>query len=696
VVNTLEWVSRSFEVKPGDRLLFVTSPCFDLSVYDMFGTLGAGGTVVVASSACMREPRAFVDSIVSQKITVWDSAPAALQRLVPFFPTHGGQHLRLVMLSGDWIPLTLPDDVRRAFPAARVMSLGGATEAAIWSNWFPIGALDPRWTSVPYGRPIQNSHYHVLDKRLKPVPIGVSGDLYIGGTCLAQGYLNRPELTAERFIRDPFRPEGRLYMTGDLARYFDDGVLEFLGRADFQVKIRGYRVELGEVDAAIAALPGVREVLCSAYTDASGQKALVAYVVPQASATLAESDIIKALSAKLPSFMVPSQVMLLPAMPVTANGKVDRKALPSPTQRALTTEYVAPRNDHEQKLVQIWEQLLKRERVGVTDNFFSLGGQSLLAVLLVSRMERELGVRLPLSRVLEHPTIEALASCIETPAPARKGHLITVSSRGKATPLVLISGIGGFGFIFHGLGNYLGNDHPLHVLNAVGAENEDEALEHTIEGVASVYEPQILEVCAKGPIVLGGYSFGVLVALELALRFERMGRSVPLIVSFDGFAPGHPRLMPIADRLAVHARELIRRSHIGRTEYLKARFDRVMERFRPAPAIDNEVLAPPDVLDPAMNERLKRVADALFRARERYRPTQKVNSDVLLLKASIPFDWSGSIFDPLYGWRDFVRGKIDTQIVPGEHLHMFRTENDELLAELLRERLRELADPEPV
>ncbi|HET8934106.1 MAG TPA: amino acid adenylation domain-containing protein [Polyangiales bacterium] len=694
VVNTLEWVSRTYEVHPGDRLLFVTSPCFDLSVYDMFGTLGAGATVVVASSECMREPRTFVDSIISQKITVWDSAPAALQRLSPFFPTHGGQDLRLVMLSGDWIPLTLPDDVRRSFPAARVMSMGGATEAAIWSNWFPIGALDPRWTSIPYGRPIQNSHYHVLDKRMKPVPIGVPGDLYIGGTCLASGYLNRPELTAERFIRDPFRPEGRLYMTGDLARYFDDGVMEFLGRADFQVKIRGYRVELGEVEAAIQALPGVREVLCAAYTDASGQKALVAYAVPQAAATLDEGSIVKALSAKLPSFMVPSQIILLPAMPVTANGKVDRKALPSPTERSLTTEYIAPRNELEEKLVGIWEDLLKRERIGVTDSFFALGGQSLLAVMLVSRIERDLGVRLPLSRVLEHPTIEALASSLGTPAAKRKGHLITVSNRGKATPLVLISGIGGFGFIFHGLGNYLGNDHPLHVLNAVGAEDEDEALEHTIEGVANVYEPQIVAACPEGPVVLGGYSFGVLVALELALRFERMGREVPLIVSFDGFAPGHPRLMPVSERLKVHARELWRRSHIGRTEYIAARFERVRQRFQPE--VDDEALAPPDLLDPEMNARLKRVADALFQAREKYRPKTKANCDVLLLKASIPFDWSGSIFDPLYGWRDFVRGKIDTQIVPGEHLHMFRTENDQLLAELLRERLAELSEPKRI
>jgi amino acid adenylation domain-containing protein len=690
VINTLEWVSRTFQVKPGDRLLFVTSPCFDLSVYDTFGALGAGATVVVASSECMREPRTFVDSIVAQRITIWDSAPAALQRLVPFFPSDGGPHLRLVMLSGDWIPLTLPDDVRRAFSQAHVMALGGATEAAIWSNWFPIGAIDPRWTSIPYGRPIQNSHYHVLDKQLRPVPIGVPGDLYIGGTCLAQGYLKRPELTAERFIRDPFRAGGRLYMTGDLARYFDDGVLEFLGRADFQVKIRGYRVELGEVEAVIAAVPGVREVLCSAFADASGQKALVAYVVAKGGVNLDEVVIKRAVAASLPDFMVPSQIILLPAMPVSANGKVDRKALPSPTQQAVNSEYVAPRGALERQMTAIWQDLLKREPIGVTDNFFALGGQSLLAVMLVSRVERELGVRIPLSRVLERPTIEALVASLERPAQSH-GHLVTLSSAGERTPLVFISGIGGFGFIFQGLASALGNEQPVHVLHAVGAEDETEGHDHSIEDVASIYEPEVLAACEKGPIVLGGYSFGVLVALELALRLQRAGRPVPLLVSFDGFAPGFPKLLPASTRLATHLREFTRRDLRARGEYLRERIHNVKRRFQDV--FEDEALAPPAELDDEMNQRMQRVAEGLWRARDKYRPRGLAACDLLLLKASIPFDWLGNSWsDPLFGWRNFVSGRIDVAVVPGEHLQLFRPENDHLMAEFLRMRLQELAE----
>ena len=330
VVNTFDWVSRP-SVVPGDRLLFVTSPCFDLSVYDTFGALGAGATVVVATSEDLRDPQALAKAITDRRITIWDSAPAALQRLVAFFPSPSpASSLRLVMLSGDWIPITLPGALKGAFPGVEVRSLGGATEAAIWSNWFPVGDLDPRWTSVPYGRPIQNARYHVLDGRLAPVAIGVSGDLYIGGTCLAQGYLNRPELTQERFLADPFAGPGeRLYKTGDLARYFDDGNLEFLGRADFQVKIRGFRVELGEVEAALTSLPEVREALCVAYADASGQRSLAAYVVLNEGMSMTEEAIKARLSAKLPDFMVPSQIALWLRCPSLPTARLTAKRSPA-------------------------------------------------------------------------------------------------------------------------------------------------------------------------------------------------------------------------------------------------------------------------------------------------------------------------------------------------------------------------------
>jgi pristinamycin I synthase 3 and 4 len=284
VVNLIDWVNRSYNIGPSDRLLFVTSPCFDLSVYDVFGILAAGGSVHVSSASQLLDPAQLLASVYEEGITFWDSAPAFLQQLTAFLPESAerASALRLVFVSGDWIPLPLAGRLRQAFPEVQVIGLGGATEAAIWSNYFPIGEIDPGWKSIPYGYPIQNASYHVLDARLQPQPLLVPGDLYIGGQCLAAGYWNRPGLTAERFLPDPFAgaPGGRLYATGDRARRLADGSLEFLGRADQQVKIRGFRIEPGEIQAALLLHPEVRQALV--VTKGEGdQKKLAAYVVPR-------------------------------------------------------------------------------------------------------------------------------------------------------------------------------------------------------------------------------------------------------------------------------------------------------------------------------------------------------------------------------------------------------------------------------
>ncbi|HEX5714700.1 MAG TPA: amino acid adenylation domain-containing protein, partial [Thermoanaerobaculia bacterium] len=282
--NLIHWVNSTFGVGPSDRLLFITGLSFDLSVYDIFGTLAAGGTIRLASSEELRDPQRLVRILAEGGVTFWDSAPAALQQLAPFFPAPAttSTPLRLVFLSGDWIPVSLPDRVRESFAGARVISLGGATEATIWSNWYPIREVDPAWKSIPYGRPISNARYHPLDEDLNPCPIGVDGDLYIGGGCLAAGYANAPDLTADRFLPDLYgaEPGARLYRTGDRARYWPDGNLEFLGRMDDQVKIRGYRIELGEIEATLGGHPAVEGAVVLAPPGPAGDRRLGAYLQP--------------------------------------------------------------------------------------------------------------------------------------------------------------------------------------------------------------------------------------------------------------------------------------------------------------------------------------------------------------------------------------------------------------------------------
>jgi amino acid adenylation domain-containing protein/thioester reductase-like protein/non-ribosomal peptide synthase protein (TIGR01720 family) len=418
-VHLIEWVNRTFAVGAGDRLLFITALSFDLSVYDVFGMLAAGGTVRIASAAELRDPEAQVRILCREPITFWDSAPAALQQLAPFFPAPGSPGgpppLRLVFQSGDWIPVTLPDRVREAFPRARFISLGGATEATVWSNCYPVREVDPAWASIPYGRPIDDARYLILDADGNPCPIGVAGDLYIGGDdCLSAGYAQEPGLTAAQYVPCAVgeRPGERLYATGDRVRLRPDGVMEFLGRADTQVKVRGYRIELGEIEAALALHPAVREVVVEV-REQDGHRRLVAYLVARdGSAPPAPAELRAFLGERLPEYMLPAAWVVLPRLPLTANGKLDRKALPAPDAAPGANEYVPPRTPVERELAAIWAAVLRVERVGVDENFFELGGDSILTLQVVSKASRA-GLRVAPRQLFDHPTVARLAAALD-------------------------------------------------------------------------------------------------------------------------------------------------------------------------------------------------------------------------------------------------------------------------------------------
>jgi amino acid adenylation domain-containing protein len=444
VVSLIRWVNETFGVGPGDRLLFVTSLCFDLSVYDLLGTLAAGGTVQVASEGALRDPQRLIRALTGEPVTIWNSAPAILQQLVPLFPPPGTlatSPLRLVFLSGDWIPVPLPDQVRASFPAAQVVSFGGATETSVWANWYTVGEVDPGWPSIPYGRPLANVRYHVLDEGLGPSPIGVPGAMYIGGDCLCVGYARAPEVTAEKFLPDPFsgRPGARLYATGDRGRYRADGNMEFLGRLDFQVKVRGYRIELEEIETALLRHPGVREAVVLARDDGQGDKRLVGYIVPAGHPAPAAGELREALQQVLPEYMVPWTFVVLEALPLTTNGKVDRRALPAPHVLERSGAYLAPRTELERAIAAVWQEVLGLPRIGVHDNFFESGGSSLLIAKLHSRLKSAVGLDIPVMELFRYPTIEALARKLaEEPrpeAPQEKLEAARARTRGRQEAL---------------------------------------------------------------------------------------------------------------------------------------------------------------------------------------------------------------------------------------------------------------------
>lgn len=411
VVNLIDWVNQRYRVSAADRVLFITSMSFDLSVYDIFGLLAAGGSIYMVTEADCKDPLKLIELIQTKQITFWDSAPAALMQLAEFLPAQGSAALRLVFLSGDWIPLSLPTSMQRCFPEVQVVGLGGATEAAIWSNFFDINEIEAHWRSIPYGLPIQNARYYVLNELLESVPDGVTGDLYIGGPCLSFGYYNQPMLTAERYLPDPHASlaGGVLYNTGDRARRMADGQLEFMGRVDHQVKLRGYRIELGEIEAAINSQPTIKESIVIVRQDNSHQS-LVAYCYMHDEQQLDASALAAELRRTLPDYMVPAYFVPLHCWPVTANGKLDRAALPKPDIRHDVSVYAAPEGELECQLAQLWQQLLNVPVIGRYDNFFTLGGNSLLVIQVCAQLRSAYQLDVPVRWLFDAPNIAAFAS----------------------------------------------------------------------------------------------------------------------------------------------------------------------------------------------------------------------------------------------------------------------------------------------
>lgn len=409
-INTILDINERFEVAQNDRILALSSLTFDLSVYDIFGTLSAGAAIVMPTSHAARNPALWLDLIATTHVTVWNSVPALLNMLLEYLNGHEQSlplSLRLVMLSGDWIPLALPDRVRALLPAAQIISLGGATEVSVWSIFYPIMQVMPDWVSIPYGKPLRNQRFYVLDEAFHSRPVWVPGQLYIGGVGLAKGYWRDAERTSASFIDNPTTGE-RLYKTGDIGRYLPDGNIEFLGREDFQVKVQGYRIELGEIEASLESHSGIRSAVACVVGEEQKEKRLVAYVVVQDGKHVDDEELSAFLSTKLPQYMVPSSYARLDSLPLSANGKVDRKALPTITFAEFETRTFELKDAVEQRIVHIVEDILKTSVVSLDINLLYLGATSIDMVRISNALFSELGFSPKLDRFLVNPSVACL------------------------------------------------------------------------------------------------------------------------------------------------------------------------------------------------------------------------------------------------------------------------------------------------
>jgi surfactin family lipopeptide synthetase C len=539
VLNLVADFARRAEISAGDRCGLWTSVSFDASVMEIFSALTAGGALYIASDAIRFDSGAYFKWLSENRIAA-AFVPALMIGDLLEWIVENPLKLSLKRLEVGVEPINekLLAGIMERVPGLAIMNGYGPTETTVCATQFDVRSETAHDRNTPIGRPVQNAKIYILDPYMRPVPIGVRGEIYIGGEGLAIGYLNRPELTAERFVPDPFGPPGgRLYRTGDTARYASDGNLEFIGRVDFQVKVRGFRVEPGEIEAALGKHPWVRDCVVIPKSERTGTKRLIAYVVTNKDKAGSVAELRSFLKETLPDYMIPAVFVTMESFPLTPNGKLDRSALPEPevTRADLQGAYVAPRDEVEMQLSHLWEKVLGVKPIGVNDNFFDLGGHSILAVRLFTEITRVFGTSIPLAALFQSPTVAEIASMITGHGLAPSGEsLVAIQPKGTKPPLFFVHAYGGGVFFYRELADTLGADQPFYGLQAVGLDGKRPPLTRVVD-MASHYIDEIKKVQPEGPYFLGGRCLGAYIALEMANQLHARGDSVGLLCILDSY-----------------------------------------------------------------------------------------------------------------------------------------------------------------
>ena len=664
--NRLRWMQHEYRLTAGDRVLQKTPSSFDVSVWEFFWPLREGATLVVAEPGGHKDPAYLARMIREQAVTTCHFVPSMLQVFLADPGTAGCRDvLRRVFCSGEALPRETVGLFGRALPGVELHNLYGPTEAAVDVTYH---ACAPDATGpVPIGRPVWNTRLYVLDPAGQPCPVGLPGELCLAGQQLADGYLNRPELTATRFVADPFgEPGSRMYRTGDLARWMKNGEVEYLGRTDHQVKLRGQRIELGEIESALAAQPGVDGACALVREDR-----LVGYVTGDAD----PASLRAALARELPEHMVPSAVVVLGAFPLSPNGKLDRHALPDPVFNGGGRK---PATAREETLTRLFAEVLGVERAGVDDAFFDLGGTSLRAVHLVTRIRAELGTELTIGSLFQAQTPAALAARIDAADPAAGDALdvvLPLRAQGDRPPLFAFHPAGGISWCYAGLTASLGTDQPVFGIQARGLVG-DEPLPRTLQQEAADYVTRIRAVRPHGPYRLLGWSVGGILAHIVAILLQRAGEEVELLALLDAFPAEQWRERPApeeGDALTAVLR--------------MAGFDRTTERTR------EDVLATlrraGSPLAHLTDHTLSRIVDIvpnharMMRAHEHGR----YEGDALFFTAAAPRaeDWLTRA-----AWRPHISGAIVNHDLDCTHPQLMRDQHLDKVASILAARLEEL------
>jgi amino acid adenylation domain-containing protein len=668
--NLVETQRRTCGVRPDDRVLQFCSLSFDPSIFEIGVALGSGATLVLGSRDALMPGGALAQFLRDQAVTTIVLPPSVLSPL----PDERFPSLRTLIVGAE--PVTA-DFVQRWASGRRIFNIYGATETTVFSTTAECAA-DGRKPSI--GRPIANTQVYLLDSSLRPVPVGVPGELYVGGVGVARGYLSRPELTAERFIPDPFSstPGSRLYRTGDLARFLSDGTIDFLGRVDNQVKVRGHRVELEEIEAVLAEHPAVRQAAVAIRERISGDQRLVAYFVSAEAPAPLANELRSFLKRKLPDYMIPGAFVPMDTLPLSPNGKVDRRALPAPDPKHKGGRtIIGPRDALEHRLKEIWEETLGVRPISVTDDFFELGGHSLLAMTLFARIDKAVGKNLPLTTLFQAPTVAELAATVRQHEWRPPG-LVAIQPHGSEPPLFCIRA----GLEFRDLALELGPDQPVY-----GVRHDDileERDSFTLQEITAEYVKRIRGLQPEGPYYLAGACVSGLFVVEVARLLQAQGESVAFLALFEAEIPRYrPSLsagkafwLYNAPKIPFHLRHFLRLGWRARFLYIMRRITNFFVYVRRRTA-ELSIGAFPTIWRPS--PRALRERHLIQLARERV--PEMYPGRVTLFRVRRPV---GGGHDATLGWGRIATGGVEVYETPGDHESMFKEPNVRALGEQLK------------
>ena len=722
LVNFCYYYRHFHDYKVGERCAEMVRPGFDASMSELAGFFFNGVAAFIPDNDAMANPARLVEFIVKNKVTRSFTATPLGELLIEEEWPQSGVAMFELQMGGEAL---------RKRPAKRhpfnVTNVYGPTENTNISTEYVLverGEDDQR--TIPIGFPVANTEAIILTEDLKPVKPGEEGELFLGGVQLARGYLNRPDLTAEKFIPHPFdsTPGARLYRTGDLARYRDDGAIEWLSRIDFQVKIRGYRVELGEIETVLNARAGVKQAVVVPVMKEGKVESLAAYWVPDVAGKTSSETLAAELRKLLPDAMNPKQYVEMDILPLSPNGKIDRKNLPPinakqgdmarvrggamdycgrlegghaqenpsgeslPAVLGVETDRNRAPDELERKLIEIWKAILKLPSAGVRENFIDIGGTSLNALRIVSMIRRELKFDIPVGQIFSASTVERLAAKLRAPkdeSTGAKGNLIQIQPGAPGhAPIFGIHGFGGYVFLFYLLAKYLGPEIPVYALRGNGLE-PGEKPDDTFDQMAARYLKEILPVAGSGPVHLFGYSLGGAVTFEAARQLRAQNHAVGVVGMFDTFGPNFPVRMPFRQRLWIHFKTVLFAPWQRKKKYIAKRLSNINERihfFFGKPYTHPDEPRGADEMIPESVFWAHRNANATF-------APQKYEGELTIFRAATLPDWPGNRFeDPTMGWGPFAQSVV-THEIPGDHWTMVTEPHIRMLADAVKKSLGE-------